>query len=566
MQRAHSSPPLRTDLNVALEAIRSHPDSLKSLESSEQAFLLEQAEASLLAKAKTSFRSFVQSIDLPGVPVRPTEDDRGECEEFYPIKVDLAAHHRLICSLLQKVYDGRIQRLMLFLPPGSAKSVYATVSFPAFFMGNRPKEPVIALSYASDLARKFGRRTRSIVKQKKFEQIFGCTLSAESSAADEWTLTNGAEYLANGILGGVTGNRASGLIIDDPVRGRRDADSETFQKATYEAYINDARTRLKPGAWQIIIQTRWSENDLSGQILPENYDGRSGWVKGRDGFDWFVVSIPMEAERDDDPLGRRPGEFLWSGYFRPEEYLPLKYSKRPDDQRTWSALYQQRPAADDGIYYKREWFKWYEWKKQPKWLTVYGTSDFAVTSNGGDYTVHGVWGVDPNDDVYLLDLWRGQETTLEWAQAMGDLIKQWKPLMWVSDADQITKSVGPFLNVHLAERELYIDIRTLPMGRQDKAMRARSFQGRAANGKVYLPQGAPWIDAWLREHLTFGSGGKFDDQVDCSGLLGRTLDELVGGEKPEDVVKTNPDDYLPDMSSGRHVDGNWSEDEDAMLA
>ncbi len=499
------------------------------------------------------------SIDLPGVPVRADDED---CEEFYPLTVDLAPHHRLICSVLQAVYDGKLQRVMFLLPPGAAKSTFCTVTFPAFFMGNRPREPVITLSYASDLARKFGRRTRSIVRQKRYADIFGTTISAESSAADEWSLTNGAEYMAAGIRAGVTGNRAAGLLIDDPVKGRAEADSPAFQQATFEAYINDARTRLKPGAWQIIILTRWSEGDLAGLLLPEDYDGRSGWVRGRDGFDWFVVNVPMECERDDDPVGRTPGEFLWPGYFRPEEYLPIKASPRPEDQRTWASLYQQRPQVDGGLYYKREWFRWYPHGQHPQWLTVYGASDYAVTDGGGDWTVHVVVGVDADGNIYLLDLWRERKTTVDWVEAFCDLVDKWKPLFWAEDADQIAKSAGPFISLRLRERDLGVAREQFTMGRADKAMRSRAMQGRVAMGKLFLPAGAPWIDAFVRELTMFGAGAVNDDQVDAIGLIGRLLDRLFGEAPPPPDEPRLPNDY---QSTSSTTD-SYAPDEDPMLA
>lgn len=509
-----------------------------------------------------SFRSFVQSIDLPGVPMDPEKEE--ESDLFYPLRVQQAPHHLLICDLLQAVFDGKIQRLMLFFPPGSAKSTYGTVTFPAFVMGNRPMEPVIVLSYAADLARKFGRRTRSIVKQRAYQLMYGTGLSPESSAADEWSLLNGAEYLANGLRGGVTGNRAAGLFIDDPVKGRAEADSPTFQASTYDAYINDARTRLKPGAWQVLIQTRWATGDLAGMLLPESYDGRSGWVLCRDGFEWFVCNVPMEAERPDDPIGRKPGEFLWPGYFRPEEYLPIKSSPRPTDQRTWASLYQQRPTVDGGLYYKREWLNYYPAGRWPQYLNVYGASDYAVTSKGGDWTVHIVVGVDAEGRIYVLDLWRDQATSDVWVERWCDLVLRWGPLWWAEDADQITRSVGPFLTLRARERNAFCARKQFQLGREDKSMRSRSMQGRAAMGMLYLPsgEGCPsWVEPFVAELVAFtGSDGNVDDQFDALGLIGRMLDLIAGGEAPPPPPAAEPDDY------GGGSAADYSIEDDPMLA
>ena len=171
---------------------------------------------------------------------------------------------------------------MIFMPPGAAKSTYASVVFPVWFMGRKKRRNVIVATYASDLARKIGRRARSILRQPAYQEVFGCGLSPESSAADEWALTNENEFMGGGILSGITGNRADLLIIDDPIKGRQQADSETIRKTTREAYQDDLKTRLKPGGRIVLIQTRWHEADLAGSILPEDYDGESGPILCRE--------------------------------------------------------------------------------------------------------------------------------------------------------------------------------------------------------------------------------------------------------------------------------------------
>jgi len=115
--------------------------------------------------------------------------------------------------------------------------------------------------------------------------------------------------LAAGLLAGITGNRGSGAIIDDPVPGRQEADSEAHQKATAEAYQDDLLTRLMPNAWLAFIMTRWNENDLAGQILPHDYAGQSGMILCQDGLYWEVLNIPAKCEHEDDPLGRKIGEY-----------------------------------------------------------------------------------------------------------------------------------------------------------------------------------------------------------------------------------------------------------------
>lgn len=232
---------------------------------------------------------------------------------------------------------------MFFMPPGSAKSTYASVVFPSHYLGREANRKVILASYGDDLARKMGRRTRSIIKQPLFQRIFGCELTAESAAAQEFSLTNGSEYIASGILGGITGNRANGIIIDDPVKGREQADSPTIRDKTWEAYEADLKTRIIPGGWMVLIQTRWHEEDLAGHILPEDWKGESGQILCRDGNVWEVVCLQARCEVQKDPLGRKIGEYLW-----PEWFTEKHWAQFQNNVRTWASLYQQLPRPLEG--------------------------------------------------------------------------------------------------------------------------------------------------------------------------------------------------------------------------
>lgn len=296
-------------------------------------------------KARESVLHYVHAIDVPGKPIG--EDD--ESEIFQPIETTLADHHRLLLTKLEEVSQTPHGRMMVFMPPGSAKSTYASVVFPSRYLGAKPNRKVILASYGDDLARKMGRRTRSIIKQKRYKGIFGCELTAESAAAQEFSLTNGSEYMACGIMSGITGNRANGIIIDDPVKGREQADSPTISDKTYEAYEADLKTRLIPGGWIVLIQTRWHENDLAGRILPENWQGESGPIMCRDGNVWEVVCLQARCEVQNDPLGRKIGEYLWPQWFTEKHWAQFQ-----SNVRTWASLYQQLPRPMEGSLFKLE--------------------------------------------------------------------------------------------------------------------------------------------------------------------------------------------------------------------
>lgn len=494
--------------------------------------------------ARRRVADFACMVEIPTAPIsEETEEDR-----FETLRVPrLVKHHELLLGAVQNVVDGFWPNLMAFMPPGSAKSTYIDVVGVPWFMARRRRQNVILASYASDLARKQGRRARQLVRSRSFCELFDARLSAESSAADEWSMTNGSEYMAGGILSGITGNRADLLVIDDPVKGREDADSETIRKKTRAAYEDDLVTRLKPSGKQILIQTRWHEEDLAGVILPSDWDGESGLIECRDGRMWYVLCIPAEAEKLNDPLGRAPGDYLWPEWFPPEHWRPFKRNPR-----TWSALYQQRPSPESGTYFQRAWFdggdvdgRKYERKRYapgqlPRDLRLYGTSDYAVTEDGGDFTVHRIWGVDPGGDLWLLPGgYRAQATSDAWIDAKIDLIKAHQPFAWFGEGGVIQKAVEPALLRRMQEREARCRLEWLS-SITDKAARARGFQARAAMGTVHLPEG-PEGDAILDEYIRFPAGAN-DDDVDCGSLIGRALDMahpaiVQPEEKPPEAPK-----------------------------
>lgn len=495
-------------------------------------------------KARSSLVEYARFIEVPGAPLTEAEDE----ENFKPVETVLARHHEMILDATQRCIQRHSGRTMLFLPPGSAKSTYATVVAPSWAMGVKPGFKVIGVSYGSDLSRKFGRRTRSIIKQRAFQALFGTTLSAESSAADEWALENGSEYMGGGVLSGITGNRADFIPIDDPIKGRQEADSEVTRKRTVEAYQDDILTRLKPGGSVMLTQTRWHEADLAGAILPDGYDGESGMIECRDGQVWEVICIPAQAERENDPLGRKIGEYIWPEWF-PEDHWST-FKRIP---RTWSALYQQRPAPEDGDYFKKEWIRTVPTIPPRTSLNVYGASDYAVTSNGGDWTVHVVVGIDTEGRLYLLDMWRGQASSDVWIEAFCDLVLKWKPIGWAEETGQIRSGVGPHLERRQRERKAFVYREAFPT-RGDKAVRAQSIRGRMALDGLYIDAAAPFLAELIRELLTFPAG-VHDDQVDALGLAGQLLNKMFAATKPPEVKPKTMHDYKTHKDTA--AAGDW---------
>lgn len=410
------------------------------------------------------------------------------------------------------------------MPPGSAKSTYASVLFPPWLMQKQPQANILAASHTTELAEKWGRRVRNIVNEHSIE--LGISPSPDSQAAGRWALTSGAEYYAAGVGTGIAGFRAKFGLIDDPIRSRQDADSELIRDRIWDWYINDFRTRLVPGAAEILIQTRWHEDDLAGRALNHSK--------------WHVISLPALADDKHDPLGRDIGEPLWDD----DEYGygdQLRELAKSTPARTWSALYQQRPAPEEGDYFKAEWLKPYTAQQKPakSTLRVYGGSDYAVTADGGDYTVHAVVGLDPEGKPWLLDLWRKQTASDKWVEALADLILEHKPMGWAEEQGQIKSGVGPFLERRLRERRAYVAREQFPT-RGDKAIRAQSMRSLMASEGLHVPIDAPWYADFRAELLSFPAG-KHDDIVDALGLVGQLLDRMLAGTKPKPTEKPKRD-------------------------
>lgn len=464
--------------------------------------------------ARDSLHDFCGFIEIPGAPVEDQDEGSDACPM---IKRPQAAHHQILIDKLEAVERGDIRRLMVFMPPGSAKSTYASVIFPVWFMGRAKRRNVIVATYASELGRKIGRRARSIVRQPVYRDVFKTELSKETSAADEWALTNENELMTGGILSGITGNRADLIIIDDPIKGRQQADSEVIRASTKSEYDDSIKTRLKPGGRIVLIQTRWHEADLAGSILPEDYNGESGPILCRDNEVWEVLCIPAQATSNQDPLGRQTGEYLWPEWFGPDHWKAFQ-----SNPRTWGALYQQSPTPDEGAFFRREWFAR---KAVPLGLHMhkYMTSDHAPGGRtDSDFQVLRVWGVDAQRNVYHLEGFRGQVTMDVLALKAVELIKRHKPFAWFPEDDNNWKASAPFIESMLREQNAWVRIEPISPHGSDKPTKALPAQGLAAMGRIFIPP-TPEGDTMVDQYVKFPAG-KNDDEVDALATFCRALD------------------------------------------
>lgn len=469
-----------------LEATRIDPDSLENLTDEELRELVAQLEELHLEKRRNSLEFFAENMEIPGTPAPLTAEERrqvalrergedvpfeedNDVAEFYPKKLELAAHHRLMLKSIQDMVEGvkitgpcgvsreiittEIDGIMFMLPPGSAKSTFGSVVAPAFCLGHWKNFDVIAASYAAELSKRFGRRVRHVVRDPEFVRTFQTGITGDNQAVDQWSLENGSGYRAVGVLGGVTGFRANLLIIDDPIAGREEADSEIIREKIWKAIEDDLFTRLKPNGKVVLIMTRWHQDDPAGRILGEEWKGQSGLWRGNDGRMWYIINLPMEAEHADDPLGRKPGERLWSQWFT-EKHVNIFKGK---GGRTWSALFQQRPAASEGLILLREYWRcWPHGKplpteeqlrnpasvKPPDVQQIILSYDTAFEEGEeNDYSAMTAWGIFETESIavqrknaqvkqnhaIMLGAWRDKVKAAELMDYAEEHFRHWRP-------------------------------------------------------------------------------------------------------------------------------------------
>lgn len=423
-----------------------------------------------------------------------------------------ARHHQVINATLEKVEKGELRKVMIFLPPGSAKSTYSSVQFPPWYLSRRPNRQILACSHRDELVQSFGRKGRELVKSHG--KILGYAVKKESHAMDRWETTNGGLYQGLGIGAGVSGIRANLGLIDDFFGKKEDAESKLMRDKLWDWYNWDFVRRLTPGAAQVIINTRWHEDDLIGRLLAREKD------------EWTVIDIPLYA-KEGDILGRKLGEPLWPDYF--DAAFRKEAEKDPD---ILNCAFQNDPIPSAGNYFKREWLQEYGPHDLPTGLRFYACSDHALSKkNSADSTCLIPFGLDSNDNIWVMPdvIWDKLETD-EQVDEMLRLNKLYKPVTWWCGKEHITGSIGPFLNKKMVEEKNYIVLEETP-SIKDLIARAQPIKGRMKQRKVFFPRYAGWWARAKHELLSFPKG-THDDFIAAMSEAGRGLDEQHAPKPP----------------------------------
>jgi hypothetical protein len=436
-----------------------------------------------------------------------------------------AAHHELLIEKLEDVVAGRIDRLMVFMPPGSAKSTYVSELFPPFWFNKFPRSSIIGCSHTGELAERFGRKVRNRILQKA--DVLGYSLDESNRAASRWETTAGGEYFAAGVGGAITGRRADLALIDDPVKSREEAESELIREKTFEWYKSDLVTRLKPHARIILIQTRWHLDDLGGKLIHEMEKG---------GDQWVIINLPAFAVAD-DPMERRVGEALWPEW---EDEEALERKRKILGHRDFEALYQQNPQPPGGTYFLEKDFLDVNGLPvaYPEWCDcVYATIDTGIKS-GSKHDATGViyWAMNQyNKEAPLTIL------DYDLCQVDVSILIEWIPTVYenlevyAKQCHARMGSIGPLIEdkgsgtvlLQQCNRKDWlataIDSKLVQLGKEPRAL---SVSGYTNQGKIKISDYAyrktldfkqRHANHLLKQVFTFNVGVKDqeDDLVDC---------------------------------------------------
>ena len=422
------------------------------------------------------------------------------CEMVHDGKYIPARHHFLLCNALERVTNGTLKKLMVFMPPRHGKSQTITETYPSYYLGRYPHKKVMCISYGDSLAKDFGRKNRQKVKEFG-QEIFGIELDPSNKSMSDFTIKGhtGGAYFA-GILGGVTGRGANVLIIDDPIKTRQEAESETYRNRVWEEYQSSLSTRLMPGGATIIVLTRWHHDDLAGRILAQEAD------------QWEVISLPALA-LENDPIGREEGRALWPEFGFNEEWAKNKIIEV--GSKTWASLFQQQPSPDSGDIFKREWIKFYKTPPQFDEMAISVDASFK-DKKGSDFCVMQTWGK-KGANVYLVDQIRDRMAFPATVASIRSMAAKWPK----AHAKLVEDKANGTAVIDYLKNEISGMIPVEPMG--GKEVRASAISPQWEAGNVYLPHPSicPWINDFIEELIQFPNA-KHDDQVDCmSQMLAR---------------------------------------------
>ena len=461
------------------------------------------AQRKIQNKAKNDFLSFVKCV--------------------WPEFIE-GAHHRHVAKKFNDLATGKINRLIINMPPRHTKSEFASYLLPAWMVGRNPKLKIIQATHTGELAIRFGRKAKHLIDSEEYAKIFKTRLQEDSQAAGRWETAQGGEYFAAGVGGAITGRGADLLIIDDP-HSEQDALSPTAMENAYEWYTSGPRQRLQPGAKIVLVMTRWSKKDLTGILLKNQKE-----VKGDQ---WEIVEFPAILDHGTHQ------EPVWPEYWNKEE---LEKVKATLPVGKWNAQWMQSPTSEEGALIKREW--WRKWDKDwiPNLHYVIQSYDTAfLKKETADYSAITTWGVFyPNEDspanLILVDAIKGRYEFPELRRLALDQYKYWNPESVIIEA----KASGLPLTYELRQMDIPVQNFTPSKG-NDKHVRVNTCAPLFESGMIWAPD-QKFAEEVVEECAAFPHGDH-DDLVD-------SMTQAVMRFRQGGFLK-HPEDYIMEKQAPR---------------
>jgi predicted phage terminase large subunit-like protein len=446
------------------------------------------------------------SPQIPKIKKLLEEDKKEKCRQnFMPFVQEMwsafiaGKHHKIMADAFERVANGSLKRLIINMPPRHTKSEFASYLFPAWYLGKYPHKKIIQTAHTAELATNFGRKVRNLVATPDYQALFPTKLSSDSKAAGRWNTNKGGDYFAIGVGGAVTGKGADVLIIDDPHSEQEamQGNPAVFDRV-YEWYSSGPRQRLQPGGSIIIVMTRWSKRDLTGQIINNS-------IK-RDGDEWETIEFPALM-----PSGKP----LWSEFWSQKE---LEAIKNEIPVSKWEAQYQQNPTSEEGAIIKREMWKIWDKEEPPQCEFIIQSWDTAFEKNNrADYSACTTWGVFYKTDsdgfdtthIILLDAFKDRLEFPELKKKAFELYKEWTPDALIVEK----KAAGAPLIYEMRRMGIPLQEYTPSKG-SDKIARVNAISDLFASGFVWCPD-RRWAEEVMEECASFPNGDH-DDLVDST--------------------------------------------------
>jgi predicted phage terminase large subunit-like protein len=403
-------------------------------------------------------------------------------------------HHQIIAEKLERVARGELKRLIINMAPRHTKSEFASFLFPAWMMGRNPRMKIIQATHTTELAVNFGRKTKNLLDSDEYKEIFAdVKLAADSKASGRWDTSSGGMYYAVGVGSNLAGRGGDLIIIDDPHSEQTAMSASGFDDA-WDWYTGGPRQRLQPGGSIVLVQTRWSEKDMTGQLL-------RAMAKDPLADQWEIVELPAIFE-DDTPC--------WPEFWSLDDLNAVRASI---PLGKWNAQYQQNPTNEESAIIKREWWQMWDKEEVPNLHYVIQSYDTAFSKREtADYSAITTWGVFyPNESgtpgLILLDSKKGRWDFPQLKQMAFDEYKFWDPDTVIVEA----KASGTPLTQEMRQMGIPV-VNFTPSRGNDKITRVHSVSPLFEAGMVWCPD-TIFAEEMVEEVAAFPNG-EHDDLVD----------------------------------------------------